>query len=217
MKKCIILANGKSPDKKIIRFLKKKGYKTLICADGGANSARRLNLIPDYIIGDLDSISENNLQFYTGKSEIIKINRQNDTDLEKCLKFAIRKKFNECFLLGTVGDRLDHSFANLSIVLKYSDKIKINLISERSLLTTEKGTVEFASFPGETISLYAFNEKTVITSKGLKYKLDNDQLVFGKKESTSNVATAEKIHLNITGGKIFLIRDIESMRKHDFI
>ncbi|HQF43465.1 MAG TPA: hypothetical protein PK073_11205 [Ignavibacteriaceae bacterium] len=50
MKKCLIIANGKSPTKKIIEYFIKKGFTSLICADGGANSARKLNLLPDFII-----------------------------------------------------------------------------------------------------------------------------------------------------------------------
>ena len=58
MKKCIILANGKSPRKSVITFFQKNGFDTIICADGGADSALRLGLTPNFIIGDLDSINK---------------------------------------------------------------------------------------------------------------------------------------------------------------
>ncbi|MCH9028418.1 MAG: thiamine diphosphokinase, partial [Bacteroidetes bacterium] len=58
MKKCIILANGKSPRKSVITFFQKNGFDTLLCADSGADSTLRLGLTPDFIIGDLDSISK---------------------------------------------------------------------------------------------------------------------------------------------------------------
>ncbi len=64
MKKCIILANGKSPKKSVIQFLQKNNYSTLICADGGSNQANKLGLTPDYIIGDLDSIKKETINFY---------------------------------------------------------------------------------------------------------------------------------------------------------
>jgi thiamine pyrophosphokinase len=214
MKKCIILANGKAPQKKVVTFLYKKGYDKLICADGGANSALKLNLVPDYIIGDLDSISKETLNYYSGKSEIIRITRQNDTDVEKCLKFAIRQKNEECVLLGGIGNRLDHSFCNLGIVLKFSDKIKIKVISDKSILTVEMGSVLFNTIPNEIISLYAFNDKTFISSKGLKYPLNKDILPFGSKESTSNIATSTEVQLKIEGGKIFLIRDYNTVSRN---
>jgi len=215
MKKCIILANGFPPSGNTVRFLKNKGYTKILCADGGANSARTLNLMPEYIIGDLDSIKPNVYKYFSDKSKIIKINRQNDTDVEKCLKFTVKKKFDEVVLLGATGDRLDHSFCNLGIVLKYFSKIKIMIIHQRSLLSAYAGKVNLSTFPGEILSLYGFDSKTRIKSSGLKYPLNNIALPFGQRESTSNIALKNKVELHITGGIIFIIRDFDLLRKHD--
>lgn len=217
MKKCIILANGKPPKKDVINFLQKKEYSALICADGGANNADKLNIIPDYIIGDLDSIKKSVLEKFKTTSSIKKIKRQNDTDVEKCLKFAIRKEYDEAVLLGVTGDRLDHTFCNLGIVIKFFDKIKIKLIAENSLLIPYKNEFELTTVPGETVSLYGFDEKTKITSTGLKYPLKNSSLPFGKKESTSNAAVSEKVKLKVKGGIIFIIRDFNIIKKYDLL
>jgi thiamine pyrophosphokinase len=216
MKKCIVLANGKPPQKNIILFLNKKGFNTLVCADGGGNTARKLGLIPDYIIGDLDSVSSGTLKYFSNRTKIVKINRQDDTDVEKCLKFIISKKFDECVLLGGTGDRLDHTFCNLGILLKFSDKIKVMLISEKSILTVESGIIKLKTKIKETISMYAFNNETRITSSGLKYPLKKDSLPFGVRESTSNVTTENEVNLHIKGGKIFLIRNFDIVRRNDF-
>ena len=214
MKKCIILANGKEPKKSVIQFLRKKNFSTLICADGGANQARKLGLTPEYIIGDLDSIKKQIINFYKNKSKIIKLKRQNDTDVEKCLKFAIKNKFEEAVLLGVTGDRLDHTFCNLGIVIKFFKEIKLRLIAEDSLLIPYTGFVELKTFLNETISLYGFDRKTKITSKGLKYPLKNSSLPFGEKESTSNVAISKKVTLRTKSGIIFVIRDFNSVKLH---
>lgn len=214
MDKCIILANGKAPSKKIFKALAGAGYNYIICADGGANSARKINLKINYIIGDLDSVKPETLEYYKGKTEVIQYLRQNDTDVEKCLKFAIKKKFKECVLLGVIGDRLDHSYCNLGIAVKFSDKINLKIISENSLLTVAGKEIDLKTVKNEIISLYGFDEKTKITSGGLKYKLNNEALPFGVRESTSNMATAEKVSLKIKGGKIFIIRDFNTVFKH---
>ncbi|MCX6167895.1 MAG: thiamine diphosphokinase [Ignavibacteriales bacterium] len=214
MKKCIILANGQPPRKKYFDYLIKNDYQTLICADGGANSAEKLNIIPDYIIGDLDSINPGVYDYYYEKCEIIKITRQNDTDVEKCLKFAIKKKYDEVILLGATGDRLDHSFCNIGIVLKFFDKIIIKIIHHKSILTAFTGKVRLKTFPKETISIYGIDSKTKIYSHGLKYELKNISLPFGIKESTSNVALQNEVELDIRGGIVFVIRDFETMRKY---
>ena len=213
--KCIILANGKPPAKSVLTFLNKKGYAILICADGGANSARKLNVLPNYIIGDLDSISKYTLKYYSGKSNIIKIKRQNDTDVEKCIKFAIKKELNHIVLTGVTGDRLDHTFCNLGIVIKFSHLAIIRIVAESSLLAPYTGNVNLKTCSGETISLYGFDSKTRILSEGLYYPLKNIALPFGVRESTSNLATGNKIKLQISGGVIFVIRDLTTVIKHD--
>jgi thiamine pyrophosphokinase len=217
LKKCIILANGKPPSKDVINYLIKQDYSTLFCADGGANTAMKMDLLPHYIIGDLDSIHSETVNYYLGKTEIVKLNRQNDTDVEKCLKSAIRKKFNEAILLGVTGDRLDHTFCNLGIVVKYFDKIRVKIIAENSLLTAITGIHKLKTFPSETISIYGIDNKTRISSKGLKYQLKKIVLPFGHKESTSNIALGSEVILKVTDGIIFVIRDFQIMRKHDLL
>jgi thiamine pyrophosphokinase len=215
MKKCIILANGKPPKKSIITFFQRRGYEKLICADGGANSALKMNIIPDVIIGDLDSISSEALKEFKSVSKIIQLKRQNDTDVEKCLKYAISKKYDEALLVGVTGNRLDHTFCNLGIVLKFFHQIKISLIAEDSFLKAYTNNVELKTTPGETISFYGISEKTKITSKGLKYELKNAALPFGIRESTSNIAKKVSVKLKITNGVVFIIRDVNLMIKHD--
>jgi thiamine pyrophosphokinase len=217
MKKCIVLANGKPPKKSIISFFQKNGFKNLICADGGADTALKMDLVPDAIIGDLDSISSRALKNFIPikKTKIIRLKRQNDTDVEKCLKYAINKNFKEVMLTGVTGNRLDHTICNLGIVLKFLDQIIISLVAEDSFLKPYKGSIELKSAIGETISIYGFDKKTKISSKGLKYELKNVSLPFGVKESTSNVAQKNVVQLKIRNGIVFIIRDVNFMIKHD--
>ena len=217
MRACIITANGDKPSKQNINYLIKNGVETIIAADGGANSCYKLGVNPQYIIGDFDSISPEVLDYYKDKSELIKYTRQNDTDVEKALKFAIRKKYETVYLLGGTGDRLDHSICNLGIVLKFFAKIRIIIIHGKTVLFPYNKDVKLQSTHNETISLYAFNADTKITSKELKYPLRNTQLPFGEKESTSNVALADSFELKISGGIIFVIRELKEMKRNGLL
>jgi thiamine pyrophosphokinase len=217
MKKCIILANGKPPKKRIITFFQNRGYNKLICADGGANSALKMRLLPDIIIGDLDSISQKALNHFRNESKIIQLKRQNDTDVEKCIKYAVAKGFDEVLLTGVTGNRLDHTFCNLGIVLKFFESIDLSLVSGNSFLKPYNGKIKLSTHPGETISIYGFNKKTKITSKGLKYPLSKTALLFGERESTSNIATGNEVDMNITGGLVFVIRDVKLKMKYGLI
>ncbi|QQS38182.1 MAG: thiamine diphosphokinase [Ignavibacteriales bacterium] len=214
MNKYLVLANGNPPAKSVISYLNNIGYNKLICADGGANKALSLKLKPDIIIGDLDSISSKTLRYFKGKSRIIRLKRQNDTDVEKCLKHLISKKINEVILLGVTGDRLDHTFCNLGIVLKFYNKIKITIIAENSVLQPVTGSATFITKSKEIISLYGIDPKTKITTKGLKYSLNNENLPFGIRDGTSNLALGNEITLNVKKGIIFMIRDFNVMKRY---
>lgn len=203
--------------KGIVKYLQKNSVETIIAADGGANSSYKLGIIPNYIIGDLDSIDPKVKEFYSDKSKIIHLRRQNDTDVEKALKLAIKNKFEAVYMLGGTGDRLDHSICNLGIILKYFNKIRIILIHHNTILFPYSENVKLKTVPNEIISLYAFDDSTLISSEGLKYSLQNSTLSFGKKESTSNVAITNEVSLKISGGIIFVIRDLKLMRKNGLI
>ncbi len=214
--KCLIIANGKPPRKSDITWLVKKGYDFIIAADGGANSLVKFNIVPDLIIGDLDSISEETLKFYEGKTKVKKIKRQNDTDVEKAIKFAISQGCVDVILLGASGDRLDHTLCNIGNLLKYADKIKLGMLHEKTLARVYSGNVNLKTEKGETISFYSFTNENLITTKGLKYKLKNEPLPFGVRSSTSNVAVKEEIEILQTD-KIIVIRSFDVIKRNDFI
>lgn len=217
MKSCIIIANGDSPKRGVINYLQKNGAEYIIAADGGANSVYKLGIVPNSIIGDFDSIKSKVKEYFSDKSEIIKYDRQDGTDVEKALKFAIEKGYETVYLLGGTGDRMDHSICNLGIVLKFYARIRIILLHGKTILHPYSSDVVLQTIPNETISLYAFDDKTKITSAGLKYPLKKATLRFGVSESTSNVALGNKVNLTINDGIIFVIRELKVMRKNGLI
>lgn len=217
MKNSILIANGDIPSLDVIDYLMKSGCDNVVCADGGGNSARELGLIPDCIVGDLDSLTKDNYEFFRNKTEVIKLERQNDTDVEKSLKYIIDNGGEKVFLLGGTGDRLDHTFCNIGIVLKYFDKIKIQIIHRTTILAAYTGDVSLQTIPGETISINGILPETKILSSGLKYELNNVSLPFGVRESTSNVTEGTKVDLKISNGKVFVMRDFNLLRENDLI
>lgn len=217
MKKALIIANGFQQKKSLIKKLKDIGFDFIIAADGGANSLMKLKIYPNIVIGDFDSIKSNTIKWAERQAKIIQIKRQNDTDVEKAIKYLIRNNFNEAILLGGTGDRLDHSIANIGFIIKYSKLIKLYLIHINSVLYTISGINDINVRKDETISLYAFDSKTKLTSFGLKYKLNDTSLMFGEKDSTSNVALTDKIKINVKGGIAIIIRNLSEVLADGFI
>ena len=217
MNNALILGNGKLPGKNKIKFFMSHGFDFLIAADGGANSAVKLGLIPDLIIGDFDSILPETKEYFSKLTELKQVKRQTDTDVEKAIKYAIEKKINKAVLLGASGDRLDHSFCNIGNLLKYKGKIDLFLLHEKTFVSVYDKSVCFPTKIGETISLYGIDEKTLITTHGLKYPLTKEALPFGVRGGTSNEAVRDEVCLEIENGKIIVMREFKTLRENAFL
>ncbi|MGH2575793.1 MAG: thiamine diphosphokinase [Ignavibacteria bacterium] len=105
LKHCLIVCNG-YVNKKLLKHILESYRKKIkiVSADGAANSLYKFNITPDYIIGDLDSIKRKVHKHFTKKKVVIKkIPEQEHTDFEKCILFALSKKFNKIIVLGFAG------------------------------------------------------------------------------------------------------------------
>jgi len=80
-----------------------------------------------------------------------------------------------------------------------------------SILIPYSGYNEIKVRKGEIISLYTFKPGVEVSAKGLKYKLNKTSLMFGVKDSTSNIAVSNKISLNAENGIAFLIRGLKEV------
>ena len=216
MKGCVIVANGTAPRKSDILFFRNHGYQFLIAADGGANVLTKMDIFPNVVIGDMDSVDKDLLKRISFRADIKYLDRQSDTDVEKSLKYAIRRRYETAVLLGCTGDRLDHTFGNLSVLLKYFDKIELGLIHGKSFLQPVTGQLGLNTVPGETISLYGFDEKTLFSASGLKYSFKEKSLCFGRTEGTSNEAKGEEVTISVEGGIGFIIRDFQTVKQNGY-
>lgn len=211
--KGILIGAGYRPKLSDIDFLKQNGYLKIIAADSGAAHCKKLGIIPDFIIGDFDSISKEVFSFFFDKSKILKISRQNDTDLEKCIITAIESDFSSIALMSVIGSRLDHSLSNLSLSLKYADIINLIIIHQDSILFPIKGKNEFQAIKNEIISIYSFSSDILITTSGLKYELNKSSLLFGKYDSISNKVLNNYFKIEAENGYIFLVRTKKVIKK----
>lgn len=186
IKPIIIIANGKYPSHYYpIELLGKA--KTIICTDGAANKAKKHGYDPTFIIGDMDSV-KNVKDFYN--SEFIHIPKQNNTDLEKVFDFCIDKLVKEITLIGATGIRDDLALANMLLLMKYYNKLKIRMVTDNYSIECFKGKRIFNSFSEQQVSLLAVYRVKSVTTKGLKYSLTK-QLLSPSGHGISNVSKGE--------------------------
>lgn len=94
----------------------------VICADGGAYHLREFGIVPDIMLGDFDSIDLSDYEFFSSKTNVLKYPVKKDqTDSEIAVLLAAKKGFNPIYLIGAMGNRIDHTMANIMLMFKLLD------------------------------------------------------------------------------------------------
>lgn len=201
----LIFLNGDPPSRKVINnYFKESNY--IIAADGGADYLKTENIIPDLIIGDLDSVKKRTLAFFKNRSLIKKVRDQNTTDFEKSLFFCLKEKKDNIIVFGFSGDRADHTLNNFSILKRYYKKFNIRLISDEFEIFFIDKKIIFPYRKNETVSLLGLPKASKINSKGLKYRLKDTDLEFGVREGALNESTSSKVSIEFKSGYLLLFK-----------
>ena len=177
----------------------------IIAADGGANFLADQSILPELIIGDLDSVEEQKIQNIETQ-KIIKISCQNNTDLEKVL---LNTQSPLTLGIGFLGSRIDHELASLSALAKYPQK-KIILVGEKDIILLAPPNLSLSSFEGMRVSLYPLGSVRV-QSSGLKWSTEGLTMNPVDLIGTSNEAVGKIIHLVPDKPKLLLIIPISSL------
>lgn len=174
--KYIVMANGYYGD---LEFYKKhiSGEEQILCADGGANYAYKMGLIPSAIVGDMDSILPEVKQYYTEQEVSIKKfpRRKDFTDTQLVLSNACEMGASEILLLGSLGKRLDHTMSNLYCALDLVRQgIKITYLSPAGYIYLINKEIQLEGKVGDLISILSMTEESRgVSTEGLEYPLDH--------------------------------------------
>lgn len=206
--RCLIICNGEIPVKLLKKFFglnnKEKELFT-IAADGAAGTLRKYGFCPDVITGDLDSIDSSTLQFFQKKNvRIQSIKDQSRNDLEKALGFALVGQYPTIDVIGATGKRIDHTLNNLSVLKKYSVNANIRFFDNEFVMNFVDGRERFDYKKNDVVSLIPLPDAENIYAKGLKYKLSNSSLEFGKMTGALNTALSDKITIDANGSLLVI-------------
>ncbi len=122
--KTLIVTGGNSNIEFTKEYFLKYSFDLIIAVDKGLEILDKLNINPDYIVGDFDSIDKSVFKKYeNGEFKIIKLNPIKDlTDTNEALNLAIEKGSDEIYVLGGIGSRIDHTIGNIHILKEALDK-----------------------------------------------------------------------------------------------
>lgn len=176
----------------------------LICADGGANRLRRWKIRPHVIIGDLDSLIPLTKRVFSDV-ETVYLPDQNSTDLEKALDYLIEHKYERAVIFGATGNQIDHTLANISILLKYKDRIDLMIKDAAFDIFFVNREKTLAVTRGQRISLMPTGVCRGVTTTGLRYPLSNEEIAFGVREGISNEALEDSITVRVKEGNLLMM------------
>ena len=204
--KIAIIANGKIKNNKFHKEILHK-YNIIICADGGANIAKKLDIIPDYIIGDLDSIKKSVLNFYKDLNEtkIIKDTNQEKTDLELAIELAETVNPSNIAIFGAIGNRIDHTLANIYCLDQIKPYIKAEIIDEKVIVQLVKKSIELNGKKKDIISVIPISDVNYLNYTGFKWNVKNLNTKIGW-FGISNILNDKKASINFSKGKVLIIR-----------
>ncbi|MFC2089198.1 thiamine diphosphokinase [Bacteroidota bacterium] len=169
----VILANGRFPQAdRPTQILNQAG--TIVCCDAAADALLEYGIIPDVIIGDMDSLSVSTRKKY--REKIIQVADQETNDLTKAVFYCVEKGYKEVVILGATGKREDHTLGNISLILEYARQIDVKMVTDYGEFGILKSGEEVASFPGERVSFFSKDHQLKVSSTGLLYSLEELQL-----------------------------------------
>lgn len=169
--KCCIVSGGDFMEFEI----KRENY-FVIGVDRGYDYAIRNRIIPDLVVGDMDSIVDKNL--YTANVEVFPTEKD-DTDTAIAVKTALNKGFKTIEIYCALGGRIDHSLGNIQLLkliknngaegTLYSNGTRIRLVCESYLgVNNSEGYKLF--------SVLALDDDCVVSIENAKYPLESKEL-----------------------------------------
>ena len=172
----IILADGEFPRRpQLLEMLKRA--KCVICCDGAADKLLTFGREPDWIVGDLDSVSPETRNRFADRA--VKFFEQETNDLAKSFRFCREKGFTVSAILGAAGAREDHFLGNLGQFAEVSSFFPgIRLYTETGYFCCFAGQGSFEAPAGSQVSIFSFDPRAELNSAGLKYPLKNLSLMW---------------------------------------
>ena len=182
-----------------------RGDDWFVYCDGGLKHVQELGREPNLIVGDFDSHE----QPETDTETIVLPCEKDDTDTVYAVKEAVRRGFREFLLIGVTGERFDHTFGNVSVLL-YLDSLGIpscilDDYSEMRIISRETAEVkgDCSWFSLLNISGTAKG----ITIRGAKYPLTDSEITSEYQYGISNeVLPGETARISVREGRLLLVK-----------
>ena len=179
-----------------------------IAVDGGFHSFRQADLLPNLLIGDLDSLSETELKSIKyANFQVLQISDQNTTDFEKALNWVSQNlKTKHLIVLGGLGKRSDHMITNLLLASVADKSLEITFDDDREWIrrVTETCPLTLHGRKNANLSILPFKKCEGVRTKGLEWNLMGETIGGNKIVGQSNVCRSDTVEIACDSGSLFV-------------
>lgn len=186
----------------------------VIAADGGLMYCGILELEPDLIIGDFDSVDAEHKTAVDAIKEMMPEKvislpvEKDDTDMLAAIKTGLSLGYRQFRLYGANGGRLEHTIANIQLLkyLKEQDAVGYIMDGNGMILLAQNETICFKETMEGYVNIFSMNEKAHgVTIRGLQYELENATLTNAMPLGISNQFIGAKSEVTVEDGTLLII------------
>ncbi|HHW28078.1 MAG TPA: thiamine diphosphokinase [Syntrophomonadaceae bacterium] len=211
--KVLIMTNGEYGNLEWYQE-RKEGFDQIICVDGGAGWARKLGILPNWIVGDMDSVGGDDLKFMEQQGvQFSRYPSQKDTtDTQISLQLADELGADEITIWGGTGSRLDHTLSNLYSAANFVKKGRtVQFDSPILSIYLVKDVLKLSGEIGKTVSVLAIGDgASGVTLEGFQYPLHNVEIDSMWQYGISNVIVSSPQLVSVASGilAVFYYREL---------
>lgn len=197
--KALLFINGVPPE----NLPDIHNYSLIACSDGAFNYLKEKGFPLDqldFISGDFDSHSGTDETVYQEK--FIYTPDQDKTDFEKSLEIIKEKGFKIIDVYGGSGGEMDHFLGNLTVAFLFKEDLKITFFDEYSTYFFAPKKLVLEEVKNRMISLYPFPTTEELTTKGLNWSLNRENLAITSRIGTRNFANENEVTIEFETGNL---------------
>ena len=203
--RALIVLGGEAPGGALLKSCMRDADLT-IAADSGLAAFDAAGLMPDLLVGDMDSVAPEVLGRYEGRLPEHRLSSiKDDTDGVDALDWAIARGATHITLLGALGGRLDHAMANVMLLVRAHEKgAQARILSETVRIARVDGEAVLSGAKGDTVSLVPLGEARGVTLTGFFYPLNDHTLTSDYPLGVSNVVTQDEATVSVAQGDLIM-------------
>lgn len=202
----MVLAGQPPSDELITWRMEEADYS--IAVDGGYLCFRQAGLVPDTLIGDLDSLSE---EEHPGSEfpelKVMHLHEQDSTDFEKALNWIqVNTNIKKLIILGGLGKRTDHLTTNLLVASVADQSLEITFDDDQEWMrrVTPSCPLSLHGRKGANLSILPLCESSGVTTKGLQWELNSENIGGSKIVGQSNRCKSDLVEIKCETGNFFV-------------